>query len=77
MLLTKHRHQNSGGTLEMNARREVRNILLKKCMRKWLTIARYYPNRNPAQARRNFIRLVQRHPSLARELGFSVLTAYE
>lgn len=73
----KGQRQSPGGILEMNARPEVRNVLLKKCMRKWLTIARYYPNRNPAQARRNFIRLVQRHPTLARELGFSVLTAYE
>jgi hypothetical protein len=60
----------------MNARPDVRNILLKKCMRKWLTIARYYPNRNPAQARRNFIRLVQRHPSLAMEAGLSLLDVY-
>lgn len=61
----------------MNARPEIRRILLEKRMRKWLTIARHYPNRNPVQARRNFIRLVERHPALARELGFSAATAYE
>jgi hypothetical protein len=64
----------------MNARPEVRRILLEKRMRKWLNLARYhryYPNSNPVQARRNFIRLVERHPALATELGFSVVTAYE
>ena len=61
----------------MNARSEVRNVLLKKCMRKWLTIVRYYPNRNPAKARRNFIRLVERHPIVAEEAGLSILDAYK
>jgi hypothetical protein len=61
----------------MNARPEVKRVLIEKRMRHWLSVARYYPNRNPAQARRNFIRLVNRHPELARELGLSVVCAYE
>jgi len=61
----------------MHARPEVAKILIKKKLRHWLSIARYCPTRNPAQARRNFLRLVQRHPIVARELGFSVVTAYE
>jgi len=46
-------------------------------MRHWLTVARYYPNRNPAQARRNFLRLLARYPEIGHELGLTVVSAYE
>ena len=61
----------------MHARPEVKRVLIRKRMRKWLSIARYYPNRNPAQARRNFLRLLARYPEIGQELGLSVVSAYE
>ncbi len=61
----------------MNARPQVKKVLIRKRMRHWLTVARYYPNRNPAQARRNFLRLLARYPEIGQEIGLTVASAYE
>ena len=61
----------------MNARPEVKRVLIKKKMRQWLSIARYRPDRNQAQARRNFLRLLAKHPEIGRELGLSIVSVYE
>ena len=61
----------------MHARPEVARILIKKKMHQWLSIARYRPDRNQAQARRNFLRLLANHPEVGRELGLTVISAYE
>ena len=61
----------------MHARPEVARVLVRKKLRYWLTVARYYPNRNPAQARRNFLRLLARYPEIGRELGLTVVSVYE
>jgi hypothetical protein len=65
----------------MNARPEVKRVLIKKRMQHWLRIARYYriihTNYKPEEARRNFLRLLARYPEIAQELGFSVVSAYE
>jgi hypothetical protein len=60
----------------MHARPDVAQVLIKKKMRHWLSIARNCPHRNPG-AKRNFIRLVERHPIMALEIGLSVLDAYK
>jgi hypothetical protein len=64
----------------MNARPEVKRVLIKKRMRYWLSIARYYPlvrsHCKPPQARRNFLRLLAKYPEIGEELGFSVVSVY-
>jgi hypothetical protein len=61
----------------MNARPDVRNLLIKKKMKRWLAIVRCYPHCQKAQARRNFLRLIARHPEIAQELGYTIISAYE
>ena len=61
----------------MHARPEVATILIKKKLRHWLSIARYCPDRNPAQARRNFLRLLDKYPEIGRKLGLSIVSPYE
>lgn len=61
----------------MHARAEVKRILIQKRMRYWLLVIRHYPNRNRAQARRNFLRLLARYPEIGQELGLTVVSAYE
>jgi hypothetical protein len=61
----------------MHARPEVKRVLIKKRMRKWLMIARCYPDRDPSQARRNFLRLLARYPEIGLELGLTIVSAYE
>lgn len=79
--LAKRQQHDSGGTIKMNARPEVKRVLIEKRMRHWLSVARYHrlihSNCKPSQARRNFIRLVERHPLWASEAGLSVLDAYK
>jgi hypothetical protein len=63
----------------MHARPEVREHLLATKMRKWALIGQHpaaYPNCSPARARRNFARLLARHPATARRLGMTLLSAY-
>ena len=63
----------------MRARPEIREHLLARKMQRWALIGRYpsmYPNFSPARARRNFMRLIARHPELARRLRMGPLDAY-
>ena len=65
----------------MNARPEVKRIHIEKRMRHWLSVARYHrlihSNCKPAQARRNFLRLLAQYPEVGREMGWSIVSAYE
>ena len=63
----------------MRVRPEIREHLLARKMKRWALIGRYpsmYPNFSPARARRNFMRLIARHPELARRLQMGPLDAY-
>lgn len=63
----------------MRARPEVRDILIALKLRYWSLRARYpsaYPNCSPSRARRNFLRLLARHPEIARRLNLHLRDAY-
>ena len=61
----------------MNARPEVKRVLIKKRLHHWLLVARYYPHLNRTQARRNFLRLLARYPDIGEEMGLKVVSVYE
>jgi hypothetical protein len=64
---------------EMHARPEIREILIAKKMRRWAMIGQHPfvdPTCSPARARRNFARLLARHPDLGRRLNLTVTSAY-
>jgi hypothetical protein len=63
----------------MRARPEVREILIARKLKRWALIAQHPfvdPACPPARARRNFARLLARHPETARRLGMTMLSAY-
>ena len=63
----------------MNARPEIRRILLAKAMQRWALIGRNptaFPNSSPSRARRNFSRLLAKYPELAQRLGLNIASAY-
>ena len=63
----------------MRARPEVRDILISHKLRYWSLRAQYptaFPNCSPLRARRNFLRLLARHPETGRRLGMTVLSGY-
>ena len=63
----------------MNARPEIRRILLAKAMQRWALIGRNptaFPNSSPSRARRNFSRLLAKYPELAQRLGLNIVSAY-
>jgi hypothetical protein len=65
---------------KMHARPEIKRVLIAKKLRRWMMIARYphvYPRFNPAQARKNFWRLLRRYPEIASRLGLTELSVYE
>lgn len=63
----------------VNARREIREVLLMKKMRHWEAVAtcplldRSCP---PARARKNFWRLCRTYPEIAARLGLTVTSVY-
>ena len=64
----------------MNARPEVKQILVARKMKRWHSIARhplFDVKCKPARARRNFLRLLARYPEIGQELGLTVVSAYE
>ena len=64
----------------MNARPEVKQLLVAKRMKRWYSIARcplLDLKITPARARRNFLRLIAKYPEIGRELGLTVVSAYE
>jgi len=63
----------------MHARPEIRDILIAKKMKRWIMIARYKfidPSCPPARARRNYWRLIAKHPQIAAKLVLSELSVY-
>jgi hypothetical protein len=63
----------------MHARPEIQEILIAKKMKRWIMIARHpavYPHYSASKARRNFWRLIAKHPELATRLGLSVASVY-
>ena len=63
----------------MNARPQIREILIGKKMQRWSMIARHnfiesgYPR---SRARRNFWRLLRSYPEIAARLGLSETSVY-
>jgi hypothetical protein len=65
--------------LQMNARPQIREILIGEKMRRWSLIARHPfvdSSCSPARARRNFWRLYARYPEIARRLGLNAASLY-
>ena len=63
----------------MNARPEVRDALVRKKMVRWREIARFpnaYKGTCPSKARKNFWRLMSRHPQVAASLEFTAASVY-
>ena len=67
----------AGRSKNMRARPEVRDILIAHKLRYWSLRARYsYPNCSQSRARRNFLKLLARHPEIARRLNLDLRDAY-
>jgi hypothetical protein len=63
----------------MNARKEIRDILIAQKMRRWSMIARnpfVKPTCPPARARKNFWRLCHTYPEIAARLGLTATSVY-
>lgn len=63
----------------MHARPEICKILIASKMKRWILIARYpFVDKTcpPSRARRNFWRLLSKHPDIAAELGLSATSVY-
>jgi hypothetical protein len=63
----------------MRARPEVRDILIAHKLRYWSLRAQYptaFPNCRVSRARRNFLKLLARHPEIARRLNLDLRSAY-
>lgn len=63
----------------MRARPEVKEILISHKLRRWSMIAQHPfvdPTCPPSRARRNFLRLLARHPDTARRLNLGISSAY-
>lgn len=64
----------------MNARKQIRQLLIEKKMRHWQAVARC-PLLDlkcpPARARKNFWHLCNRYPEIKVKLGFTELSVYE
>jgi hypothetical protein len=64
----------------MRARPEVMRVLLAKRMRRWYSIARcplIDLKCKPARARRNCLRLMSKHPDIAKALKIDVVSLYQ
>jgi hypothetical protein len=64
----------------MNARRQVKEILVSKKMRKWCLIGQHpnvYPDCPAWKARKNYQRLFYRYRELAEKIGLHECSAYE
>ena len=63
----------------MNARPQIREILIARKLKRWALIGQHPfvdPTCSPARARRNFARLLARHPEIARRLNLGVASPY-
>ena len=64
----------------MNARQEIRQILIAKKLRHWSMVARFPlfdPQCPPSRARKNYWRLYARYPEIAARLGLTELSVYD
>jgi hypothetical protein len=63
----------------MRARPEIRQVLIAQKLKRWLLISRFpfvdltCP---PARARRNFWRLLKKHPAVGAKLGLTLASVY-
>jgi hypothetical protein len=63
----------------MNARKEVKEILITKKLRHWWVVARnplLDPKSSPARARKNYARLCSRYPHIMKKLGLNEFSAF-
>jgi hypothetical protein len=63
----------------MRARPEIRQVLIAQKLRRWLLIAKFpFVDKNcpPSRARRNFWRLLQKHPAVGEKLGMTIASVY-
>jgi hypothetical protein len=63
----------------MHARPQVREILIRKKMQRWLMIARYpqvYPHCPVWRARKNYRRLCAKYPEIMQQIGLTDLSPF-
>jgi hypothetical protein len=63
----------------MRARPEIRDILVARALRRWALISKFpFVDKNcpPARARRNFWRLLKKHPAVGAKLGLTIGSVY-
>jgi hypothetical protein len=66
-------------TKNMNARPEIRQLLLARAMQRWALMGsnpHAFPNVSASRARRNFARLYARYPEIAQKLRMTAVSAY-
>jgi len=64
----------------MNGRKPIREALIRQKILHWRNAARspaFYKGIPPARARRNFWRLIDRHPEIATQLGVHEASVYD
>lgn len=69
----------SGEIQNMHARPQVREILIRKKMQRWLLIAKHpFVDRScpTARARKNYQRLCAKYPEIMRQIGLTDLSAF-
>jgi hypothetical protein len=63
----------------MNARPQIREILIGRKLKRWALIAKYsYVDQtcSPSRARRNFWRLYSRYPEIGQRMGLNETSVY-
>jgi hypothetical protein len=63
----------------MRARTELVEILVSRKLRRWALISKFPiidPSCSPARARRNYWRLLKKHPAVGKKLGLTIASVY-
>jgi hypothetical protein len=63
----------------MHARPELVEIIISKKLRRWALISKFGtidPTCPPSRARRNFWRLLKKHPAVGARLGMTIASVY-
>jgi hypothetical protein len=63
----------------MRARPEIVEILVSRKLRRWSLISKFPiidPTCPPSRARRNFWRLLKKHPAVGKKMGLTVASVY-
>ncbi len=63
----------------MHCREQVMPVLVERKMKKWRSILRcpnIAPQCTPARARRNLLRLLERHEAIGKKLGLTIAGIY-